>query len=175
MLTTSTAVGQVAALLVAGCGCACDIRTRRIPNALTFGAAAAAVVAGWAIDGFSGVVAALSGWIAGAAMLLVPFALGGMGAGDVKLLGAIGAWLGPSAALWAGVYTTLAGGAMALVVALASGYLREAWRNVTLMLMSWRVTGLRPIPELTLATGKGPRLAYAAPILAGTVVAIWLR
>jgi hypothetical protein len=69
----------------------------------------------------------------------------------------------------------VAGGVMALVVALAHGYLREAWSNVRFLLTHWRVVGLEPVPQLTLATSRGPRLAYAAPILVGTMVMLWLR
>lgn len=166
---------HVAAVLVAACACVFDVRTRRIPNSLTFGAAAAAIVFHSTINGFSGFATGVSGWLTGVAMLLLPFALGGLGAGDVKLLGALGAWLGPSHAMWAGIFTTMSGGVMALFVAVARGYLREAWDNIGFMLTSWRVLGLRPIPELTLTSARGPRLAYAAPILCGTVVTIWLR
>jgi len=41
--------------------------------------------------------------------------------------------------------------------------------------MYWRIVGIRPAPELTLATHRGPRLAYALPILAGLMVTVWLR
>jgi len=72
------------------------------------------------------------------------------------------------------LYTGVAGGVMAIVVAVASGYLRRALSNVYLLLAHWRVAGIRALPELTLETSDGPRLAYAIPIFAGTVVAIWL-
>jgi prepilin peptidase CpaA len=166
---------QGVAVLVAACACVFDFRTHRIPNGLTFGAAAAAVAFHSTMNGFSGFATGVGGWLTGVAMLILPFALGGLGAGDVKLLGALGAWLGPSHAMWAGIFTTLSGGVMALFVAAASGYLREAWSNIGFILTSWRVLGVRPIPELTLASARGPRLAYAAPILLGTMVTIWLR
>jgi hypothetical protein len=41
------------------------------------------------------------------------------------------------------------------------------------MLTYWRTAGLRPVPEFTLATPGTPRLAYAIPILAGTVITLW--
>jgi hypothetical protein len=43
------------------------------------------------------------------------------------------------------------------------------------LLIFWHANGVRPLPELTLAGGTGPRMAYALPILAGTVVTLWLR
>jgi len=56
-----------------------------------------------------------------------------------------------------------------------SGYLRQMFTNVWCLLMHWRVAGLRPAPELTLSTHRGPRLAYAVPVLAGLMVTIWLQ
>ena len=93
----------------------------------------------------------------------------------MKLLGAVGAWLGPTDALWVGLYTGVAGLILALAVSLATGYLRTAVTNVVVLLVFWRVNGVRPLPELTLEHARGPRLAYALLILAGTVSTIWLR
>jgi prepilin peptidase CpaA len=107
-------------------------------------------------------------------MFLPLFLVGGMGAGDVKLLAAFGAWLGPTGTLWAVLWTALAGGVLALVVGAAHGYLREAFRNLGAMLFLWRTVGPSPIPGMTLGDARGPRLAYAVPISAGAVLALWL-
>jgi hypothetical protein len=64
---------------------------------------------------------------------------------------------------------------VAVLLALRSGYLATAVGNVVALLAFWRINGLAPMPELTLASGSGPRLAYAVPILIGTLGAIWLR
>jgi prepilin peptidase CpaA len=166
---------HISVLVIAAIACVSDLRTRRIPNVLTFGAAAAALLFHLGTRGVDGGVASVSGWVVGVAFLLVPFALGSMGAGDVKLLGALGAWLGPVDAAWLGLYTGIAGGAIALMVAARHGYLRQAYRNIWILLLYWRVLGVRPMAELTLESGNGPRLAYAAPIFAGTVATLWLR
>jgi prepilin peptidase CpaA len=165
---------HVVALSVAAIACAVDLRTRRIPNVLTFGAAAAALVFHFAVSGVNGLETSVGGWVAGVALLFAPYALGGMGAGDVKLLGALGAWLGPGETLWVVMYTGIAGGAMALIVSFAHGYLRQACSNIWLLFAHWRVMGLRPLAEVTLEGSRGPRLAYAAPILLGTIVTLWL-
>ena len=64
---------------------------------------------------------------------------------------------------------------MAVVLALATGYLRQALNNLFLLMMHWRAAGLTPLPEVTLTGGRGPRLPYALPIAAGTAAALWLR
>jgi prepilin peptidase CpaA len=166
---------QIAALSVAVVACSIDVRSRRIPNWLTFGAAAAGVAYQIAMNGGNGAVMGAAGWGVGVAFLLLPFALGGIGAGDVKLMAALGAWLGPADALWLGLYSGVAGGVMALVVAAGRGYLRQALANVMLLLTHWRVAGMQAVPELTIQHGHGPKLAYGVSILAGTMVTIWAR
>jgi prepilin peptidase CpaA len=98
-----------------------------------------------------------------------------MGAGDVKLIAAIGAWLGPVGALYVAIYAGIAGAIFALTVALLRGVLRQTISNVQLLLLHWRVAGLSPESTLTLETSTSPRLAYAVPTLVGTILAIWLR
>ena len=166
---------QVVVLIMGGIACVCDLRTRRIPNALTLGGAALAVVYSIATAGAAGLVTSLGGWATAAALFLPMFVLGGMGAGDVKLAACIGAWLGPRAALLVALYSALAGGLMALAVALTTGYFRQAISNVWLLLAHWRVAGLTPLPELTLEGSRGPRLPFALPIAAGAVAVIWLK
>src|SRR5437763_974094 len=90
------------------------------------------------------------GWLPGAALFFPFFALGGMGAGDVKLLAALGAWLGPVESLWVAMFAAMAGGVLGLIVALARGYLSTALSNVWLMLMHWRISGPSRVPGITL-------------------------
>ena len=165
---------QLAALLlIAALAVASDIRTRRIPNALTLGGALAALVYMGATSGLSGLGTAAGGWLTGAALFFPFFALRGMGSGDVKLLAALGAWLGPNDTIWLAIFAAMAGGVFGIVVAFARGYLSTAFRNVWVILTHWRVAGVQPVPGLTLADSKAPRLAYALPIAAGLVVTLW--
>ena len=83
------------------------------PQVLTFGGAIAGLVFQIVNGGWTAGAISLAGWAVAIAMFLLPFALGGLGAGDVKLLGALGAWLGPSDAMWLGIYTGVAGGVIA--------------------------------------------------------------
>lgn len=176
MTTTLDHTIVIAALMVTGAiACLFDLRTGRIPNWLTFGAAGLAFAAHLMVAGWSGLGSSLAGWLVGTLVFFPWFALGGMGAGDVKLLAALGAWLGPGGAFWAAVYASLAGGAFALAVTLARGYTRQAFSNLWTLLGYWRVVGPRPLPELTLQSGTGPRLAYAVPITTGALLTLWLR
>jgi prepilin peptidase CpaA len=166
---------QVAALVVAVAACVTDLSTRRIPNVLTFGSAAAAFVYHTGVSGASGLGFGLAGFALGAVLFVPLFVLGGMGAGDVKLLAAFGAWLGPGDVIWVALYGSIAGGIAAVIVGLARGYLRRAFQNVYSLLMFWRIAGVRPMPELTLDTAHAPRLAYAVPLFAGLAVTLWLK
>lgn len=161
------------ALAVGLFACVSDLRSRRIPNALTFGAAAAAIGAHTMASGWEGFRFAGLGWVVGLALFMPFFLLRGMGGGDVKLLAALGAWLGARDVFWLAIYGSIAGGAMAVTVALAHGYLRTAFRNVGTLVQFWWLAGPRPMPGVTLERGDGPRLAYALPIFVGTVVTIW--
>jgi prepilin peptidase CpaA len=173
--TTFDAVVPLVALLVGLGACVTDVRSRRIPNLLTFGAAAAGIALHSGLGGWNGFQTATMGWLAGTALFLPFFLLGGMGAGDVKLLAALGAWLGPRDAFWMAVYGSLAGGAMAVGVALIHGYLATALRNLGMLLRYWWLAGPRPLPGMSLERHDGPRLAYAIPLFIGTVVTVWLR
>jgi prepilin peptidase CpaA len=175
MPESSNSLVALAALSVGVVACVTDLRHRRIPNLLTFGAAALAFVFHGMVSGLPGVQSAAFGWLAGLAMFLPFFLLGGMGGGDVKLLAALGAWLGPGDAFWLAVYASIAGGALAVVVSLARGYLTTALRNLGGLLAYWSVAGPRPLASLTLEHGKAPRLAFAIPMLVGTMVTLWLR
>src|SRR5688572_3175440 len=107
---------QVAVLILSGIACVCDLRTRRIPNLLTFGGAALAIFYSIWVSGPGGLITSGGGWLVGAALFMPMFLLGGMGAGDVKLAACLGAWLGPGTALLVALYSAIAGGVMAVVV-----------------------------------------------------------
>jgi prepilin peptidase CpaA len=166
---------EIFALTIASIACVTDLHSRRIPNGLTFGAAVAGLIYQFATGGMNGLSQATLGWFVGAMIFILPFALGGRGGGDVKLLAALGAWLGPKDVLWLSLYTGVAGGVMALVVSAIYGYLGTALQNVWLLLCHWRVAGIEAVPSITLEHSKGPKLAYAFPILTGMVATIWLR
>ena len=165
----------VATIVVAVVAALWDLKTRRIPNLLTFGAALAALLVNAYLSGLTGIGWSIAGWLVGVAFFFPFFALGGMGAGDVKLLAALGAWLGPALAVWVALFSLIAGGALGLVISFGYGYWTQALANIVWMFRFWSSEGLKPVPEVTLATHSGPRLAYAVPVCAGLMVTLWLK
>jgi prepilin peptidase CpaA len=100
-----------------------DCRERRIPNRLVFTGMIAGLVIGLASGGIKGLAWSALGILAGMAILFVPFAMGGIGAGDVKLLGAIGAILGARGALFSMLYGAVAGGLISIIILARHGHL----------------------------------------------------
>jgi prepilin peptidase CpaA len=170
---TVMATQWIGAFALAGVACWFDVRTRRIPNRLTLPATALGMAAATAAHGGSGALSSAAGLLVGMVLFFPMFALKGLGAGDVKLMGALGAWLGAAMVLGVAFYTTLAGGVLALALIVKHRYGGQAVRNLWLLLTHWRVSGLRPLDALTLETSKGPKLPYALPIAVGLALAFW--
>ncbi|WGY72963.1 prepilin peptidase [Burkholderia cepacia] len=112
-----------------------DIASRRIPNRLVAVGLAGALVVQCMLHG---VLAGALGWLGGAATglgLLLPFyLLRGMAAGDVKLMLAIGAWVGAHMAFYIVLATFVVGGIGAVAVVLLRGRMRQMWANVRALL-----------------------------------------
>jgi prepilin peptidase CpaA len=122
----------LALILVMAGGCtaaAIDLRTRRVPNVLTMSLAGAGVML--AASGFGPITvgAALGGGLLGLLLMLPGHFLGATGGGDVKLLSATGTLLGPAATLWAFLIAMIAGGAIAVFVAVRRGRLLHAMQQ----------------------------------------------
>ena len=104
-----------------------DLKTRKIPNYLTFGAALAGLAYNLGASGWGGLGDGLLGLLLGLGFLILPYIMGGMGAGDVKALAALGAWLGPTGILYLFCYMAIAGGLMSLAVLIGKGLL---WQKI---------------------------------------------
>ena len=107
-----------------------DLTKDKIPNFLTFPAIVWGLVSYTAMDGVSGLWFSLAGMLVGLAIFFIPFAMGGMGGGDVKLLAAVGALQGWQFVLAAGILTAIAGGVMSLGYLLFSGRLLRVLRKM---------------------------------------------
>ena len=152
-----------------------DFRTRRIPNWLTFPSLALALVLQFALHGGAGLVQGLLGVLVGAGLFLVPFALGGMGAGDVKLMGVAGAFLGPAGALWAVLFTGVAGGVLVIFWGLLQGRLQQVFARTGALVrhLDPRHGTASQLPNLE--RGKGWTIPYGVAIACGVALSIWWR
>lgn len=164
MPSNAFAFGTLAIAAVAGA--VIDLRTRRVPNALTLGLAASGLAA--AAAGVSGISlgAALAGFALGMALMLPGHLIAGTGAGDVKFFAAIGTLIGPVAIATAFFYTAIAGGVLAVIVAVRRQRLQRTLQ-ATAGLVSGNVAEAAAI-ESPLANN---RFAYAPAIAIGTLLA----
>ena len=148
-----------------------DLRFRRIPNWLTLPAAATAIVYHTAMNGLEGFLFSLEGMALGIAILLPFYLKGGMGAGDVKLLGVVGAFLGPHAAFTAFLFTALVGGIYALALLIFHGYLKKTILRYRIILATFVLTRhfiYFPPPEKE----RKHQLLYGLAISLGTLLSL---
>ena len=113
----------------AGTAAAIDLRTRRVPNVLTMSLAAAGITLAASGFGHITIGAALGGGLLGLLLMVPGHVLGATGGGDVKLLSATGTLLGPATTVWAFLIATIAGGAIAVFVAVRRGRLLVAMQQ----------------------------------------------
>ncbi|MEW5875160.1 MAG: prepilin peptidase [Candidatus Zixiibacteriota bacterium] len=146
MKSALTSLPLILALIVVSFCSVTDLLWRRIPNVVTLPTVGIGLLLGSILGGWKGLGLAAAGMGAGFVLMIVPYYLGGMGAGDVKLMAAIGALLGLSPIIQVFLYTTLIGGVIAVISALSRGTLKRALRNIatwTTSLALQRLGGLR--------------------------------
>ena len=153
-----------------------DVHCQRIPNWLTFPTCAAALVYGAWSGGADGALSALLGAGAGFALLALPYALGALGAGDVKAAMALGALFGPSDAFHIVLLAIGFGGAFALLrLALAGGLpeLGQRWlASLATSLATRRLFYLPPAPDAAAARGIPFAVAIALAVAAHQLLEI---
>jgi prepilin peptidase CpaA len=148
-----------------GAAAVIDLRTRRVPNVLT--ASLAAVGLGIAAVGLGrvGLGAAILGALLGLAVMMPGHVFGATGAGDVKLLAAAGALLGPTDTVYAFLYTAIAGGILAVAVAIRRRRLQRTL-DAAVRLVSRRSDAVAEIES----PAADNRFAYAPAIAIGVVL-----
>jgi len=147
-----------------------DIRTRKVPNLITGPALLLGVGAHLVLGGPAGALSALAGALLAGAVLFPGWLVKWMGAGDVKLMAAVGAWLGFPLSLFAVLAALVAGGGIAVVVAVRRGILGRSLRGAAQL-----------VPGLAARIGHpgAPRaepgfyFPFALAILAGSLFALW--
>lgn len=104
-----------------------DLTQKKIPNSITFPVILWGLLSYSILEGFSGLKFSLIGFLVGLAIFLIPFILGGMGGGDVKLMAAIGAIKGWRFVLTTAIYSGLVGG---IIVIMYLIYKKELWNTL---------------------------------------------
>lgn len=171
------------ALVCASIGAVTDIRTRRIPNWLTLPSIFLGILLHFILSGSSGAAgwqwmvawrsmgsAALATLIAGGIFMVFHVA-GGMGAGDVKLMAAVGSLAGLSHIAEILVFTGLMGGIFAIVLAIAKRRLKTTLANIGVLVVHHGTAGLHPHSNLNVTNAETLRLPYGIAIAAGTALA----
>jgi prepilin peptidase CpaA len=145
-----------------------DLRWRKIPNCLTLPAIALGFLVNFLGGSWNGLIYSFLGCVLGMGLLMLPYLLGGMGGGDVKLMGALGSLLGSYAVLNVFLYTSLIGGIMALAIAVANRSLVEMFKRMWLFLKC--VFLFRAPSTGTAVFQNSPRMPYGLAISAGTLL-----
>ena len=167
-------VYPAASTLCAMIGAGFDLRSRRIPNFVTGPAILLGLLLHGALDGWQGLMSALGSGLLCGMVFVVFYLAGGMGAGDVKLITAVACLAGPSHAAYLLILTSLAGGAMALALALVRGRLKETLCNVLALTSYHAQAGLVPHPEINVLNKNTLRLPYGVAIAAGSSLTLCL-
>jgi prepilin peptidase CpaA len=145
-----------------------DLRSNRIPNILTFPGMLAALFYFSAANGLDGFFFSLKGIGLGIGLLLIPYMMGGMGAGDAKFMGVVGGFLGAKGVLAAFLFTAIIGGVHALFILFVyrkkfAGHLKDLLNRWSFFI-STKTYLLEPEDNQS----RRPRLCYGLTIALGT-------
>jgi prepilin peptidase CpaA len=151
-------------------GALLDWRSRRLPNWLTIPGLLLGIAVHTAIGGWHGMLFALEG--AGVAMLLLltPVLIRVLGAGDWKLMGAVGAFLGPVLVLFVLFGSILGAGLMAILQMVYSHRVMETFRNMKVLVRGFWAFGLKPNPEMSIDNPARMKLPFGVAVAAATLV-----
>lgn len=162
--------GAAFTLMLAG-ACVSDVRSRRIPNRLVVVLAfAGALYAAWTMTPRTGLGHSLGGIAVGLAIWVPFWMVGVLGAGDVKLAAAAGAWLGVGGVVEASLMAAVAGGGLALWALARDGGIGSAMTRFSAWMVASRSTGTLA-PELT---ARERRVPYGLAIATGALVTAWV-
>lgn len=157
------------ALAVAVAAAVIDVQQRRIPNWLTYSAMVMGLLLRAYYFGWRGLLTAVGGCLLAGGIVFVFYAVRAMGAGDLKLLAAIGSMVGPHFAIITLLATAIAGGVLALIYVAYRGRMRATFVNVGSVMKFHAWGGLQAHPELNLDNPVALRMPYGLAIAAGTL------
>jgi len=152
-----------------------DIHSRRIPNWLSLPFLATGVAVSTVRGGVPGMLSSVAGIGLAVSIMGVFWYLRGMGLGDLKLLAAVGAWVGPGQLVLALVATGIAGGFLAVGYALWHGLLGRALDGTAELILGLPKQGLRPHPTIALDNAVALRMPYGPAIAIGTIFSFFAR
>jgi len=159
----------IGAAAVAVAGAVQDVRGGRIPNLLTYGALLSALAVRVFVIGWPGLKSGLIGVLAAGGIFYLLFLVGGMGGGDVKLMGAVSAWAGASETAALLVATAIAGGVLALIYMIFLKRVLSTLSNTVELIRHHLTSGLRPHPVLNVREPGVIKLPYGLAIALGTL------
>ncbi len=163
-----------AASLVAVVAAVYDWRTRRIPNWLV-GRAIVAALLFHALSGWRPAFGCLLAGLLAGGMALFFYMAKGMGAGDVKLLAAVGCWTGLHALPLLLVVTALTGAAFAIAVATYHRHLHHVLPNLFTLVGHHRQEGLTPKRHLNIKAANALSIPFALPVACGCLFALCVQ
>ena len=172
--TTFTAAIMTVLLIVLAAAVVTDLRSHRVPNILLAPALSLALLLHTMHGGVDGLMIAAGGFALGIVMFLPLYLVGGMAAGDVKLLGVVGSLLGPWGAIVGGMATMMIG-AIFGIIAIAWRHIRPVVEIHAVQMLGSSANGARSNTGSPASRLKEQitYIAYAPAIAAGTVTALW--
>lgn len=147
-----------------------DWRSRRIPNWLTVPGFFAGITVHFALGGWRGAQLAVEGAGLALVLLLAPVLMRLLGAGDWKLMGAVGAFTGPAMFLFVLLASVLISGVIAVIYMAQLHRVKETLSNLWVLIRGFVVFGLKPNPRVSLDNPRSLRLPYGVAVAAGTVL-----
>ena len=145
-----------------------DIRVKKIPNLITFPTMVVGLVYYGVTNGWDGLLFSLGGLALGMGIFFILYMMGGMGAGDVKLMGAVGAIIGPKGILLTALFSAIVGGVYALIVLLFNiEYLKDLIKRSFITIKSLVFTKQFILIPADKPEEK-PKLCYGVAIAIGT-------
>lgn len=147
-----------------------DFRTHKIPNWLTVSAFILGIGMHAVFGGWPGAKASLEGTALALVLLLPLVLMRGLGAGDWKLMGAVGAFLGPILFLFVLLGSILVSGLMAIVEMMRTQRVRETFHNLFVLVQGFFSFGLRANPEISLDNQRLLKLPFGVAVAVSTLV-----
>lgn len=162
-------------LIVVMAATATDLRSRRIPNWLVLPFMAAGIAVSVFLHGWHGALQSAEGVGLGLVLFGALFLMGGMGAGDVKLCAAIGAWIGPQQLFLALIFTALVGGLMAVGWAVWGGFFGELMKGTGDLFLGRTRRNRDSAQPSEAGSVLQRKMPYAPAIAIGTLLSFFAR